>query len=65
MNLATYGLDKVFVINNTVAISVELVEKVIKVGLGDLDSPVVQKKLQFLRLDRSCLLRIQVHKGLP
>ena len=65
MYLAADGLNKVFVINKTVAISIELFEKVIKVCLCDLYTPMVQEKLQFLRLDRACLFTVQIHKGLP
>lgn len=45
MNLGADSLDKVFVIDDAVAILVKWVEKVAKVGLCDLETPVIQEIL--------------------
>jgi len=45
MNLGADSLDKVFVIDDAVAIRVKWVEKVVKVGLCDLETPVIQEIL--------------------
>lgn len=65
MNLTPYSHLKVLVRDSAIFVSIELVEQLLELSIGDVSkAPVLEIELKLFWLNAATLLRVHIHKSL-